>query len=147
MEARLVNAKEYWKLLKVCAGLKDCIISISMIAEYFSMVSNPQDRFLNVDEDDFVSRYINDEFQMMFHKLNVDIYVDEIEKAIQQLKSGPDLLLNEFFISDINVLIPYLFVVLIVSLKVDGFHSHGQNVLLCQYTRKERSTMLTITEV
>ena len=49
----------------------------------------------------------------MFDELNTVITEEEIRKAIFQLKngrsSGPDKLLNEFFIYGVNELLPYLY--------------------------------------
>ena len=48
----------------------------------------------------------------MFHKLDTDVSLEEINKGIQQLKlsksAGPDNYLNEYFIHGNTVLILYL---------------------------------------
>ena len=74
----------------------------------------------------FNERFVRDEFQVMFHELDTDVSLEEINKGIQQLKlsksagpdnyltgpdnylSGPDNYLNEYFIHGNTVLIPYL---------------------------------------
>ncbi len=58
--------------------------------------------FYQPDEDIlyFNERYLNEEFQVMFDDLNVEISQDEIKKACTSLKNGksagPDYVLNEF---------------------------------------------------
>ena len=60
----------------------------------------------------FNERFVRDEFQVMFHELDTDVSLDEINKSIKQLKlsksTGPDNYLNEYFIHGNTVLIPYL---------------------------------------
>ena len=90
LKARYKNAKEYWKLLKGCAGIKKCNIDISIFADYFSKVHNPDDPFFTVDEDIayFVEHYYESELQVMFDELNVDITIEEINNAICSLNAG-----------------------------------------------------------
>ena len=60
----------------------------------------------------FNERFLNDDAQVIFDELNVEITTREYHKAIAQLKlhrsGGPDGLLNEFFIYGENQLAPYL---------------------------------------
>ena len=55
---------------------------------------------------------VRDEFQVMFHELDSDVSLEEINKGIKQLKlsksAGPDNYLNEYFIHGNTVLIPHL---------------------------------------
>ena len=67
----------------------------------------------------FTERFVRDEFQVMFHELDTDVSLEEINKRIKQLKliksagpdnylTGPDNYLNEYFIHGNTVLFPYL---------------------------------------
>ena len=81
----------------------------------------------------FNERFVCDEFQVMFHELDSDVSLEEINKRIKLLKliksagpdnyltgpdnyltgpdnylTGPDNYLNEYFIHGNTVLIPYL---------------------------------------
>ena len=83
---------------------------LSSFEQYFRAVNNPADRFYNPDEDViyFNERYENNEFSVMFAELNLPFTLQEMLKAISQLRTnksaGPDKLLNEFFINDKEVL-------------------------------------------
>lgn len=114
-EARLKDAKTYWRMLKESCGIKTSQIDITTFENYFKAINNPNDHFFSPDEDViyFNERYLNDEFEIMFEELNADITQQEVSKAIKQLKcgrsGGPDQLLNEFFIYGERVLIPVFF--------------------------------------
>ncbi|MEW8542097.1 MAG: reverse transcriptase family protein, partial [Candidatus Thiodiazotropha sp.] len=115
LNAKVKNAKEYWKLLKESvASSKPKNLTIDIFDKYFKAINNPEDPFFQADEDIlyFNDRFVNDEAQVMFDELNVDITSNEIKKAIAQLKQnrsgGPDALLNEFFIHGAEQLLPYL---------------------------------------
>ena len=108
------NAKLYWNMLKELSHVKPANIPLSRFEEYFKSVNNPSDPFYTPDEDvmNFNERYVNEEFGIMFDELNVEFSEEEILKSIKQLKtnksSGPDRLINEFFIHGKNVLLPIL---------------------------------------
>ena len=108
-------------MLKQSAHIKSPDIPVSSFKEYFKAVNNPEDPFFQVDEDieHFNERFVRDEFQVMFHKLDSDVSLEEINKGIQRLKlsksagpdnylTGPDNYLNEYFIHGNTVLILYL---------------------------------------
>ena len=116
LNAKVKNAKEYWKLLKNAVSQpKSKNISITDFENYFKAVNNPDDPFFQPDEDVlyFNERFLNKETQVMFDELNVIITVEEIRRSIYQLKNGrsggPDKFLNEFFIHGSSVLLPYLY--------------------------------------
>ena len=104
VSAKNKNAKLYWNMLKELSHVKPANIPLSRFEEYFISVNNPSDPFYAPDEDvlNFNERYVNEEFGIMFEELNVNFTAEEILKAIKQLKtnksSGPDRLINEFFI-------------------------------------------------
>ena len=110
----LNNAKEYWKLLKSAYCEPSPNINLSDFVRYFKVVNNPDGPFFTVDEDTeiLLNRYLNDEIQVMFNELNNGNSIFEIVKAIKALKngkaSGPDRLINEFFINGEDILVPYL---------------------------------------
>ena len=112
--ARFKNAKLYWNLLKESAGVKPANIPLTDFEQYFKAINNPVDPFYSPDEDIlyFNERYENNEFEIIFEELNLSFTLDEILKAIGQLKanksSGPDMLINEFFMNGKNVLAPTL---------------------------------------
>ena len=116
LNAKLKNAKDYWKLLKSSvAQPKSKNMSIVDFEDYFKAINNPEDPFFQPDEDIlyFNERFLNSETQIMFDELNNNITVEEITRAINQLKNGrsggPDKFLNEFFIHGSFALIPYLY--------------------------------------
>jgi len=98
-------------MLKQSAHIKSPDIPVSSFEEYFKAVNNSEDPFFQVDEDS-VHFNIRDEFQVMFHELDTDVSLEEINKGIKQLKlsksAGPDNYLNEYFIHGNTVLISYL---------------------------------------
>ena len=109
------NAKEYWKLLKKAANIKNKnSITTDTFSEYFKPINDPNDRFYQADEDVlcFNEQYLRGEIQVMFEELNVPITVEEIRKGLEQLKNGasagPDLILNEFLKHGRNGLLHYL---------------------------------------
>lgn len=108
------NAKDYWKLLKSAYCESNPHINLSDFARYFKAVNNPEDPFYSTDEDSefLFNLYLNGEIQIMFDELNKEISLAEIISAISQLKngksSGPDRLINEFFINGKDILTPYL---------------------------------------
>ena len=114
INARFKNAKLYWSMLKQTAGIKQTNIQINMFEQYFRSVNNPNDPFFTADEDvlHFISRYENNELEIMFQELNRPIELDCILKAIKQLSTnksgGPDMYLNEFFIHGKATLATYL---------------------------------------
>ena len=114
INAKLKNAKLYWNLLKSSAGIKPGNIPLSSFEQYFKAVNNPDDHFYTPDEDVlfFNERYENNEFIIIFEELNAILTQEEISKAISQLKtnktSGPDRLINDFFINGKSVLLPTL---------------------------------------
>lgn len=115
-KCRFKNAKLYWRMLKSTSGIKTSTVSLSTFEDYFKSINNPEDQFFNPDEDIiyFNERYVNSEFQTMFHELDVQINEAEIYTAISQLQSGrssgPDNLLNEYFIHGKQCIVPILFV-------------------------------------
>ena len=110
VNAKYKDARLYWNLLKETAGIKNTSVPLSSFEQYFSAVNNPADRFYNPDEDVlyFNERYESNEFSIMFAELNLPLVLQEILKAISQLRTnksaGPDKLLNEFFINGKEVL-------------------------------------------
>ena len=115
LNAKFKDAKEYWKLLKESVvSPKPKNISVDLFDKYFKAINNPEDPFFQADDDIlyYNERFLNEEAQVMFDELNVDITSNEIQKAISQLKQnrsgGPDGFLNEFFIHGATELLPYL---------------------------------------
>ena len=112
IKARHKNAKIYWNMLKKCAGIKQPNVTIDVFKQYFKSVNDPSDPFFTPDDDivHFIERYENNEFNVMFKELNEGFSIDEVTKAINQLKTnksgGPDLLLNEFLMHGKHVLAP-----------------------------------------
>ena len=113
--ARLSNARLYWKLLRESSSAKSSSnIKPDTFAAYFQAINNPDSSFYQADDDviDFNERYLESETQIMFEELDIDITERELSDALKELKTnssgGPDLLLNEFFIHGKDVLSPYL---------------------------------------
>ena len=87
----------------------------------------------------------------MFAELDVEITIQEIVKAIKELKTGksgsPDRILNEFLINGIDVLPKYLHKLFNILLVKGYFHQFGVKVILYRFIKKETFTMLIITGV
>ena len=100
------NANDYWKLLKGKAEpQKIHSISDTEFYDYFVKISNPVMQNINIVADDFIDNvplYEAGELDTLYDELNTFITVDEVTKAITQLKCGKsaglDLLINEFYI-------------------------------------------------
>ena len=96
------------------AHVKPANIPVSSFEQYFRSINNPLDPFYSPDEDIvfFNERFANGEFNIMFEELNIGISHEEILNAIKQLKlnksSGPDMLLNDFFVHGKCILAPIL---------------------------------------
>ena len=107
----------YWNLLKESAGIRTTNVSLSTSERYFQAVNSPLDPFYSPAEDIiyFNERYENNnEFYVMFEELNLPFTNEELAKAIGHLRtnksSGPDKLINGFFISGKNLLNPTLLI-------------------------------------
>lgn len=114
-QAKVANAKLYWKLLKESSNIKASNININIFEMYFKAINDPADPFFQPDEEIlyFYERYVQDELNIMFSELNVEISRFEVERAVQQLKlgrsGGPDLFINEFIYYGKNALLNTLF--------------------------------------
>ena len=124
------NARDYWRLLKSSqnkSGPKT--LSAKKFAEYFKAVNDPNSVFFQADEDilDLNNRFLNSELQLLFSELDCEISLNEIIKAIKQLKSGksggPDRLLNEIFIHGTEILPRYLYTIFNILLHKGYFPS------------------------
>ena len=73
--ARFKNARLYWNLLKETAGVKPANIPLTSFEQYFKAIYKALDPFYSPDEDIlfFNERYENNEFNVMFEELNIDI--------------------------------------------------------------------------
>ena len=112
--ARLKNATEYWKMLRDVSQHK-CDISLEDFVNHFKDINNMNKTHCNLYEPEIkctLNRYEKEEFNVMFKELDVDIMHSEVKTAIEQLKAGKsaghDLLINEFFMSGKDILLPYL---------------------------------------
>ena len=127
---RYKNARDYWKLLKSASNAGRPNIPLASFERYFKAVNNTDSDFYVADEEIILSNdhYIRSELDVMFEELlpvndchlnvsqvtilNIPITQQEISKSIKQLKnnksSGPDKLLNEFFIHGQHLLLPYI---------------------------------------
>ena len=89
-------------MLKSSCNLTESNISLDKLEAYFKAVNSPESRFFTPDEDVlyFFKTYINNEFSIMFEELNVPLTLDELLKAIKELKTnkagGPDMLKMNF---------------------------------------------------
>jgi len=103
-----------WKLLKDACCLKESNVSLDNFENYFRAINCPESRFYNTDEDvlDFIYRYEQNKFDVIFDELNVPFSHKDVTKAIKQLHNnksgGPDLFINEIFIHGRDVLTPFL---------------------------------------
>ena len=89
-------------ILKESSNIKTSNININTFEMYFKAINDPADPFFQSDDDIlyFNERYFQNELNIMFSELNVEISRFEEERAVQQLKlgrsGGPDLFMNEF---------------------------------------------------
>ena len=106
--AKLNNANEYWKLLKgKRAAAKTHDITTTEFYDYFVRISNPGADIIVLESDDMndnVQMYEAGELEVhvLYEELNTHVTLEEVVKAIKQLKCGKsaglDLLLNEFYV-------------------------------------------------
>ena len=91
-------------MLKGNKSLNFSTIDTNEFKEYFCSLLNPDDIFYEADDDvkHFLLNYSDEEVVRIFDIMNVNISMEELEKAISQLKNGKsgreDFLLNELFI-------------------------------------------------
>ena len=90
LEARVKNAKLYWKLLKGNKRANRSNISAETFERFFKNISNPDGDFFEPDRDisEHVAENVCDELQEIFAVLDLPISGDEINTAIAQLKAG-----------------------------------------------------------
>ncbi len=92
LEARVTNAKAYWKLLNETSGVNnsDCNISTDSFLRYFRAINDPESVFFQADDDiiQFNEIYLRTEIHIMFDELNVELSHDEIYKGISQLQNS-----------------------------------------------------------
>ena len=115
LEARINNAREYWKLLKgITCKQSDGSVSANTFAQYFKAINNPESVFYQADDDiiDFNEKYIKGEINIMFEELNVPISYLEVLNSIKQLRNnsspGPDNILNELLKNSSETVSRYL---------------------------------------
>ena len=156
VDAKYRNAKEYWKLLKDAANLNSGAaknISSNEFAENFKAINNPDNIFFQPDEvfRFFQERFLDNEIQVMFSELDIEITGDEILKSIKQLKnrkSGwPDQLLNEFILHGQHVFLPYLHTLFNKLLNTGYFPSSWAEGYITLLHKKVILTVSIITEV
>ena len=81
---------------------------------YFKGLSDTDHPFYVADDDikQCNEQYERGEFQILLEELNVPIGMEELRKALKQMRNGasagPDLLLNEFFKHGSDTLIIYI---------------------------------------
>ena len=90
LKAKSDNAKTYWKMLKGNKSLNFSTIDTNEFKEYFCSLLNPDDIFYEADDDikHFLLNYSDEEVVRIFDIMNVNISMEELEKAISQLKNG-----------------------------------------------------------
>lgn len=89
VDARLTNAKQYWKMLKdSLVKVSSSNVSADNFASYFKAINNPENHFYQADEDIlyFNDRYLDGELQVMFAELDIEITLEEIDKSINNYK-------------------------------------------------------------
>jgi len=80
-------AKLYLKLLKDACCLQESNVSLDNFENYFRVINCPESRFYNTDEDvlNFIHRYEQNEFDVIFDEINVPVSHEDVTKAIKQL--------------------------------------------------------------
>ena len=140
---RFNNAREYWKMLKYAScGGNTTNISNNDFYTYFKAVNNPDSHFFQADEDvvNFNNRYINNELQIMFSELNIEISQYEINKACKELRNnrsgGSDCLINEFFKYGSETLIHYLYTLFNKIFELEYFPEKWNNSIMIPLHKK-----------
>ena len=142
--AKLDSANDYWKILKGKAKpQKIHSISDTEFYDYFVKISNPVVENINIVADDFIDNvplYKAGELDRLYDELNTFIKVDEVTKAITQLKceksAGLDLLINEFHIYGCEILASPLCSVFNSILKLDYFPAEWSMGLIIPLHKK-----------
>ena len=113
-QARIKNAKEYWKMIKSVKRKDSVNVTCDEFKRYFDDLYNPEDEFYTPDPEivDRVKDMIEEDIIEMFNVLNLNITEEEVNSAIKQLKrnkaSGSDLLINELFMYSQNEFTSYI---------------------------------------
>ena len=101
LKAKSDNVKKYWQMLKGNKSQNFSTINANDFKEYFCGLLNPNDVFYEADDDirHFLFNYSDERLGQIFGIMDADISMEEMEKAISQLKNGKsgieDLLSNE----------------------------------------------------
>ncbi len=142
LEARTNNAREYWRLLRGKTKKDKSNVSNDEFYRFFKNVNSPTDEFYTPDEDvvNYVNQFELGEIQVMVDELDVELNIDEIRKAIKQLKHnkspGMDQLINEYFIHGVSELSPYLLKLFNKLLDLGIFPSQWSNGLVVPLHKK-----------
>ena len=89
LNAKLNNAKEYWKLLKQSVTQSKLkTLSADNYNDFFKTLNNPSDHLFQPDEDivHFNDYFLKSEMEIIFDELNTTITETEIRKATKKLK-------------------------------------------------------------
>ena len=84
LKAKSDNVKKYWKIPKWNKSLNFSTIYTNEFKEYFCSLLNPDDIFYEADEDikHFLSNSSDEEVVRIFDIMNINISMEELEKAI-----------------------------------------------------------------
>ena len=88
-------------------------VTCSILLAVTTAINTPGIAFYVPDDDIVASNdmFIRGELDVMFEELNLPLSRNEISKAIKQLTNnkgaGSDNMINEFFIHETNILLPY----------------------------------------
>ena len=110
INAETSNARDFCKVLRGRKPTNNHCLDVNDFYTYFNKLGNPADVHFIADDDVFESIRLYDNGVLVdsTDEMNVPITESEVIKAIKQLKhgksSGPDLLINEFFIYTCDIL-------------------------------------------
>ena len=100
--------KDFWKYFRNKKKNNSKQISLEAYHEYFSKLGNDIFQSQNEESEEFSANHDFNDVNSVFPELNNYITVEEVIKAVKQLKKGKsggnDLLINEYFIESCDIL-------------------------------------------
>ena len=145
------NPREFWKLFNSKSSNKlTPNINIEEFYEYFSKLQDELPKSTNIEAEQFVKNHSFDS-DGVYEELYIPITVSELMSVVKELKQnkapGNDNLLNEYFVSYIDILSSHLvdlYLTLYLILALSGFMDRRHYYPVIQKRGSWKCTVITL---